>query len=144
MEFDPVQLLRENRVQVTAQRLAVLRAVHACPHISADNIIETVRAEIGTISRQAVYDALRTLTEKQLVRRIQPTRASALYELRGNDHHDHAICRKCGVAVDVACGEGRSSCLSSVTGSGFKIEEAEVIYWGTCPQCQEESSQLEK
>ncbi len=139
MKFDPTQLLREKRVQVTAQRLAILRAVHARPHCSADNIIETVRAEIGTISRQAVYDALRTLTEKQLIRRIQPTSSSALYEIRGSDHHDHAICRKCGVAVDVQCGEGRTSCLLSATSSGFRIEEAEVIYWGTCPHCLEEA-----
>lgn len=135
MVKDPATLLREHGVQVTAQRLAVLRAVSGRPHGTADAIAEDVRADIGAISRQAVYDTLGMLVEKGLVRRIQPARSPALYEDRVGDNHHHIICRTCGKTVDVACAVGEAPCLTPDADSGFQIDEAEVIYWGTCPEC---------
>ena len=132
-------LLREHGVQVTAQRLAILRAVAHRPHCTADVIAEDVRAEIGAISRQAVYDALGMLTEKGLIRRIQPARSPALYEDRVGDNHHHLICRACGKTVDVDCAVGDTPCLTAATDSGYQIDEAEVIYWGTCPDCLAET-----
>lgn len=129
-------MLREHGLQVTAQRLAVLRAVSKRPHSNADDVAEEVRAEIGSISRQAVYDALGALTENGLIRRIQPAGASALYEDRVGDNHHHMICRSCGRTEDVDCAVGRRPCLKAVEDLGFIVDEAEVIYWGTCPACQ--------
>ena len=131
------QLLRQHGVQVTAQRLAVLRAVSSRPHGTADDIEEFARAEIGSISRQAVYDALGTLTETGLIRRIQPARSPARYEDRVDDNHHHLVCRTCGRAVDVDCAVGSRPCLEPADDHGFTIDEAEVIYWGLCPACQE-------
>jgi Fe2+ or Zn2+ uptake regulation protein len=128
-------LLRQHGVQVTAQRLAVLRAVSDRPHCTADDVAEHVRAGIGTISRQAVYDALGILAEKGLIRRIQPAGSPALYEDRVGDNHHHVICRTCGTAVDVDCAVGDPPCLTAADDSGYQIDEAEVIYWGTCPEC---------
>lgn len=133
---DPASLLREHGVQVTAQRLAVLRAVASRPHCRADEIVEDVRAEIGAISRQAVYDTLGVLAEKGLVRRIQPAGSPALYEDRVGDNHHHVICRVCGKTVDVNCAVGETPCLTAADDSGYQIDEAEVIYWGKCPDCQ--------
>lgn len=133
---DPAELLRTRGVQVTAQRLAVLHAVASRPHGTADEIEELVRAEIGAISRQAVYDALGTLTEKGLIRRIQPARSPARYEDRVDDNHHHLVCRGCGRTVDVDCSLGRRPCLHASDDHGFAIDEAEVIYWGLCPECQ--------
>ena len=132
---DPAKLLRDYGLQVTAQRLAVLRAVSGRPHCTADDVTEEVRAEIGTISRQAVYDALGIMSEKGLIRRIQPAGSAALYEDRVGDNHHHLICRKCGKAVDVNCARGETPCLTATESSGYEIDEAEVIYWGTCPDC---------
>ena len=132
---DPVNLLREHGVQVTAQRLAVLRAVSVRPHCTADDIAEDVRAEIGAISRQAVYDALGILAEKGLIRRIQPAGTPARYEDRVGDNHHHLICRTCGKTVDVDCAVGDTPCLTAAADSGYQIDEAEVVYWGTCPEC---------
>jgi Fur family transcriptional regulator, stress-responsive regulator len=129
------ELLREHGVQVTAQRLAVLRAVSACPHGSADDVAVDVRAEIGVISRQAVYDALGVLAEKGIIRRIQPSGSPARYEDRVGDNHHHLICRACGNMVDVDCAVGETPCLTAADDSGYVIDEAEVIYWGTCPEC---------
>jgi Fur family ferric uptake transcriptional regulator len=140
MKKDPADLLREHGLQVTAQRLAVLRAVSGRPHCTADNVAEEVRAEIGAISRQAVYDALRALTERHLVRRIQPAGSPALYDPRVGDHHDHAICRSCGKAVDVDCAFGEAPGFAAAAESGYRIDEVEVIYWGTCPECLAETS----
>ena len=120
---------------VTAQRLAVLRAVSGRPHANADVIAEDVRADLGAISRQAVYNALRTMSEKGLIRRIQPAGAPTLYEDRVGDNHHHLICRTCGKTVDVDCAVGDTPCLTAADDSGFQIDEAEVIYWGTCPEC---------
>ena len=130
------QLLREHGLHVTAQRLAVLRAVSANPHGTADGIAEEVRQEIGAISRQAVYDALGILSEKGLIRRIQPAGSPALYEDRVGDNHHHLICRTCGKTVDVDCAVGETPCLTAASDMGFEIDEAEVIYWGICPECR--------
>jgi Fur family ferric uptake transcriptional regulator len=132
---DPAQRLRRHGLQVTAQRLAVLRAVSNRPHSTADEIEPLVRAEIGAISRQAVYDALGALTEAGLVRRIQPARSPARYEDRVDDNHHHLVCRTCGLTVDVDCAVGRRPCLEASDDHGFVIDEAEVIYWGVCPSC---------
>jgi Fur family ferric uptake transcriptional regulator len=128
-------LLRRVGLSVTAQRLAVLRAVSERPHSTADDIVEVVRAEIGAISRQAVYDALTAFTERGLVRRIQPAGSPARYESRVGDNHHHIICRTCGRVADVDCAVGDTPCLTANDSSGFEIDEAEVIYWGRCPEC---------
>jgi Fur family transcriptional regulator, stress-responsive regulator len=132
---DGTALLRRHGVQVTAQRLAVLRAVSLRPHSTADDIDKVVRHEIGAISRQAVYDALATLTDKGLLRRIQPAGSPARYENRVGDNHHHLICRVCGRMVDVDCAVGDTPCLTAADDSGYEIDEAEVIYWGRCPEC---------
>jgi Fur family ferric uptake transcriptional regulator len=135
MPTDPAQLLRKHGLQITAQRLAVLRAVSGRPHCTADNVAEDVRAEIGAISKQAVYDALGMLAEKGLIRRIQPAGSPARYEDRVGDNHHHVICRICGRTADVDCALGEAPCLTAADDSGYEIDEAEVIYWGTCPEC---------
>ena len=136
---DQADLLSQNGIQVTAQRLAVLRAVSSRPHGTADDVAETVRAEIGTISRQAVYDTLGILAAKGLVRRIQPAGSPARYEDRVGDNHHHLVCRTCGRMVDVDCAVGATPCLTAADDSGYEIDEAEVVYWGICPECVAET-----
>jgi len=132
---DPAALLRQHGLQITAQRLAVLRAVSGQPHGTADEVAEAVRAEIGTISRQAVYDALGVLAAKGLIRRIQPAGSPARYEDRVGDNHHHLICRICGRTVDIDCAVGAMPCLNAADDSGYEIDEAEVVFWGRCPTC---------
>ena len=132
---DAAVLLRRHGLHVTAQRLAVLRAVSERPHSSADDVDKVGRAELGAISHQAVYDALGALSEKGLLRRIQPAGSPARYENRVGDNHHHLICRGCRRMVDVDCAVGETPCLTAADGSGYEIDEAEVIYWGRCPTC---------
>ncbi len=133
---DAESLLREHGLQVTAQRLAVLKAVSARPHATADELAGHVRASIGSVSRQAVYDTLGILVEKGVVRRIQPAGSPARYEDRVDDNHHHLICRNCGGTVDVDCAVGDTPCLTAADDTGYEIDEAEVIYWGRCPECR--------
>lgn len=135
MPAEPSEILRERGLQVTAQRLAVLRAVSGRPHCTADEVAEDVRSEIGAISKQAVYDVLGILSEKGIIRRIQPSGSPARYEDRVGDNHHHLICRTCGKTVDTHCTVGNSPCLTATDTAGFRIDEAEVIYWGECPKC---------
>ena len=139
MADDPADLLRRHGVQVTAQRVAVLDAVSGRPHGTADDVAKAVRAKIGVISRQAVYDALGVLAETGLIRRIQPAGSPARYEDRVGDNHHHLICRGCGRTVDVDCAVGVAPCLNAAADSGFEIDEAEVIYWGRCPECSDQA-----
>jgi Fur family ferric uptake transcriptional regulator len=132
---DPANLLRERGIQVTAQRLAVLRAVGAEPHITADAVADAVRSEIGAISLQSVYDALSVLVTEGLIRRIQPAGSPARFEDRVGDNHHHLICRMCGRVVDVDCAVGKAPCLTAHDDNGYQIDEAEVAYWGRCPEC---------
>jgi Fur family transcriptional regulator, stress-responsive regulator len=135
MDDNPTDLLRRHGIQVTAQRLAVLAAVARRPHCTADDTVKAVRAEIGVISRQAVYDTLGVLADKGIIRRIQPAGSPARYEDRTGDNHHHLICRTCGRMADVDCAVGAAPCLTPADDSGFEIDEAEVIYWGRCPEC---------
>lgn len=135
MANDPAELLRQRGIQVTAQRLAVLRAVSAQPHATADDVAHAVRSEIGAISLQSVYDALNVLVAGKLVRRIQPAGSPARYEDRVGDNHHHLICRVCGRVVDVDCAVGSAPCLTASDDRGYVIDEAEVAYWGRCPDC---------
>jgi Fur family transcriptional regulator, stress-responsive regulator len=137
---DQAAVLRRHDVQVTAQRLAVLRAVSARPHSTATEIDAAVRAEVGAISVQAVYDALGILSDKGIIRRIQPAGSPARYEDRVGDNHHHLICRTCGRVVDTDCAVGYTPCLTAPDDSGYEIDEAEVIYWGRCPECVAASS----
>jgi Fur family ferric uptake transcriptional regulator len=132
-EFE--RMLREVALRVTRPRVAVLSAVHEHPHADTDSIIGVVREDLGEVSHQAVYDVLRALTAACLVRRIQPTGSVARYEARVGDNHHHVVCRSCGAIADVDCAVGDIPCLTAADDSGYEIDEAEVIYWGRCPQC---------
>jgi Fur family transcriptional regulator, stress-responsive regulator len=129
------QLLREAALRVTRPRTAVLTAVYSHPHADTDAIIGVVREELGDVSRQAIYDVLRALTTAGLVRRIQPAGSVARYESRVGDNHHHVVCRSCGVIADADCAVGEAPCLTASDDHGFAIDEAEVIYWGLCPDC---------
>lgn len=144
MSPDPADLLRQRGIQVTAQRLAVLRAVSRRPHVTADVVADLVRREIGAISLQSVYDALGLLVAEGLVRRIQPAGSAALFEDRVGDNHHHLICRDCGRVVDIDCAVGAAPCLKAVEDKGYEIDEAEVAYWGRCPDCLSKSRKTKK
>ena len=139
MSTDPADLLRQRGIQVTAQRLAVFRAVSNQPHITADAVAENVRSEIGAISLQSVYDALSLLAAEGLIRRIQPAGSPARFEDRVGDNHHHLICRTCGRVVDVECAVGSAPCLTASDDKGYQIDEAEVAFWGHCPDCVKKS-----
>lgn len=130
------ELIRSKGLAVTAQRLSILKTVEKKSHSTADAIADEVRGELGTVSRQAIYNSLHALVEKGLLRRIQPASSPALYENRVGDNHHHLICRKCGIIKDVDCAVGYAPCLTPSEDHGFTIDEAEVIYWGYCPDCQ--------
>lgn len=138
---EPEALLRQHGLHVTAQRLAVLRAVASRPHATADDIEQAVRGEIGSVSRQAVYDVLGVLVDRGLLRRIQPAGSAARYEDRVGDNHHHLICRICGRTVDVDCAVGAAPCLTPIEADSFEVDEAEVIYWGRCPDCASRAEQ---
>jgi Fe2+ or Zn2+ uptake regulation protein len=132
----PGQLLRQAGLRMTRPRLAVLDALAAHPHSGADTVLGVVRRDLASVSTQAVYDVLNVLAERGLARRIQPTGSVARYELRLGDNHHHVVCRDCGAVEDVDCAIGEAPCLDASTTHGFVIDEAEVTYWGTCPDCQ--------
>lgn len=130
--------LRTAQLRVTRPRVAVLEAVHSHPHADTETIFGAVRAGLPEVSRQAVYDVLHALTAAGLVRRIQPSGSVARYESRVGDNHHHVVCRSCGVIGDVDCAVGDAPCLTPSDHNGFVLDEAEVVYWGLCPDCAAE------
>lgn len=129
------QELRGAGLRVTAARVALLETVRGGDHLDADAIASGVRERVGHVSLQAVYEALHALTAVRLVRRIEPANSPARYEGRVGDNHHHLVCRSCGTVVDVDCALGVAPCLDPVDDHGFTIDEAEVVYWGLCPDC---------
>jgi Fur family transcriptional regulator, stress-responsive regulator len=137
-ESDYADQLRAADLRVTRPRLAVLEAVHSLPHADTETIFGAVRSDLPDVSRQAVYDVLAALTGVGLVRKIQPSGSVARYESRVGDNHHHVVCRSCGVIADVDCAVGEAPCLTPSEHDaldGFVLDEAEVIYWGLCPDC---------
>jgi Fur family ferric uptake transcriptional regulator len=132
--------LREQGLNVTAQRLALLRAVAAGPHTTAEELFGAVAGDLGSVSRQAVFDSLAVLTEAGLIRRIQPSRSPARYETRVDDNHHHLVCRACGRVADTDCAVEEPPCIEASDDHGFAIDEAEVIFWGVCPACRESTA----
>jgi Fe2+ or Zn2+ uptake regulation protein len=132
----PETLLRGVGLRVTAPRIAVLKALARRPHSTAEDVASTVRDELGSVSTQAVYDVLRACVGAGLVRRIEPAGSSALYETRIADNHHHLVCRVCGAVADVDCVIGAAPCLEASNPAGFEVDEAEVVFWGTCPDCR--------
>ena len=128
-------MVRGVGLRVTRPRVAVLSAVHDHPHSETESIISLVRADLGEVSHQAVYDVLRALTAAGLLRRIQPMGSVARYEARVGDNHHHVVCRSCGAIGDVDCAIGYTPCLTAADTAGYEIDEAEVIHWGRCPEC---------
>jgi Fur family transcriptional regulator, stress-responsive regulator len=135
LEPDFRQMLQEASLRITRPRLAVLQAVSENAHAETDSIIRATRQHASDVSHQTVYDALNALTAAGLIRRIQPNGSLARYETRVGDNHHHVVCRTCGVIADVDCAVGEAPCLHASDDQGFVIDEAEVIYWGTCPDC---------
>jgi Fur family transcriptional regulator, stress-responsive regulator len=127
--------LRAVSLRVTRPRLAVLSALRDHPHIDTETVISLVRVDHPAVSHQAVYDVLRVFTDTGLVRRIQPAGATARYEARVGDNHHHVVCRSCGVMADVDCTVGEAPCLTASEDHGYVVDEAEVVFWGTCPDC---------
>ena len=127
--------LRGAGLRVTAARVALLETVRAGDHLPVDAIATGVRDRLGHISLQAVYEALHSLTAAGLVRRIEPAGTPPRFEGRVGDNHHHLVCRSCGAVVDVDCAVGHAPCLTASDDRGFSIDEAEVIYWGLCPDC---------
>jgi Fur family transcriptional regulator, stress-responsive regulator len=135
--------IRQAGLRVTGPRLAVLTAVQGFgQHRDVVEIVDAARERLGTLSTQSVYDNLYALEEAGLVRRIQIPGQSARYEARVGDNHHHIVCRKCGATHDVDCAAGYAPCLNPVEGYGFVIDEAEVVYWGVCPDCQQATEQV--
>jgi Fur family ferric uptake transcriptional regulator len=129
--------LRDHGLRATTTRVAVLRAVSELSgHPDTDTIATRVRQSLGTISTQAVYDGLHAMTRVGLLRRIEPAGSPARYETRVGDNHHHLVCRSCGAAHDVDCLVGAAPCLTPGETADFVIDEAEVTFWGLCPDCQ--------
>ena len=136
---EPAATLRAHGLRVTKQRISVMCALADQPHSGADTVLAAVRADVGQVSTQAVYDVLNTLTDRGIVRRIQPAGSTARYELRVGDNHHHLVCRRCGTVVDVDCATRTAPCLDTseldAHAPGFVVDEAEVTFWGLCDTC---------
>ena len=127
--------LRGAGLRVTAARVALLETVRTGDHLDAEAIATGVRDRVGHVSLQAVYEALHALAAAGLIRRIEPAGSPTRYEGRVMDNHHHVVCRSCGVVADVDCATGEAPCLKASDDHGFSIDEAEVVYWGLCPDC---------
>ena len=136
METAWEEQLRTAGLRVTRPRLSVLGVLTQHPHVDADTIATAARAQHPSISPQAVYGVLKALVGSGLARRIEPAGGPALYELRVGDNHHHLVCRGCGLVADVDCVVGQAPCLAPSDAAGFAVDEAEVVFWGLCADCQ--------
>ncbi len=141
-DADFEQMLRGATLRVTRPRIAVLSAVFDHPHADTESILGLVRGDLGDVSHQTVYDVLRALTLAGLLRRIEPAGSVARYESRVGDNHHHVVCRSCGAIADIDCAIGPAPCLTASDDHGFVIDEAEVTYWGLCPDCSAATSSV--
>ena len=138
----PRELLKDAGLRITAPRIAVLEWLAEHPHATADAVAEGIRARLGAVSTQAVYDVLNACARTGLLRRIEPAGHPARYETRTGDNHHHLVCRDCGRTEDVDCVHGAAPCLEPSDTVGFAVDEAEVLFWGLCPDCRTPQKEL--
>lgn len=129
--------LREVGLRVTEPRLATLQQIEEDGHVSAEQLRVGVAKKLGSVSTQAIYDIVHALTDKGLLREIKPAGHVSLFELSRDDNHHHLICRICGRIEDVPCAVGFAPCLQPSDNHGFVVDEAEVHFWGICPECRD-------
>jgi Fe2+ or Zn2+ uptake regulation protein len=132
---ESAERLRAVGLRVTAPRLATLDWLAGHPHATAEQVADGVRRRLGTVSTQAIYDVLNACTQTGLLRRIEPAGHPARFETRTKDNHHHLVCRLCGRTEDVDCVVGAAPCLEPSDTAGFTVDEAEVVFWGLCPDC---------
>jgi len=136
LKANPQERIRVSGQRITALRVAILELLQELGHASAEQLAQAARERLGTISVQAVYDSLGVLGKAGLIGRIEPAGSPALFELRAADNHHHLVCRSCGRVTDVDCAVGHAPCLAPISDSGYRVDQAEVTYWGICPGCQ--------
>lgn len=136
MENEFAKLLSSVGLRRTKPRLAVLGHLVEHPHSTADQVRFGVTERIGSVSTQAIYDVLHAMTDKGLLRVVDPAGAIPMYEIARDDNHHHLVCRSCGKIQDVPCVVGEAPCLLPPEDHNFAIVEAEVTFWGMCRECQ--------
>jgi Fe2+ or Zn2+ uptake regulation protein len=142
---DLIDTLRAHSLRVTSPRVAVLAALHELPgHSDAEHVAAVARARLGTLSMQAAYDILGAFAEADIVRRIAPGGGPALYETRVGDNHHHLVCRRCGAVQDTDCIVGEAPCMQPSDPAGYRVDEAEVVFWGLCPECSTQDDATNK
>ncbi|MGN6326479.1 Fur family transcriptional regulator [Pseudolysinimonas sp.] len=141
MTADGAGAIRGAGLRVTGSRVAVLEALRALPHASADDVHRAVVARTPQASRQSVYNALGDFVDAGLVRRIEPAGSPMLFEIRVDDNHHHLVCRLCGAVADVDCLTGDAPCLAPADAHGFVVDTAEIVFWGLCPDCAASSTE---
>jgi Fur family transcriptional regulator, stress-responsive regulator len=134
---DAATELRAAGLRVTAARLAILDTVRSGDHLDVDTVTARVRDRLGQVSVQAVYEALHAFTSAGLVRRLEPAGSPARFEGRVGDNHHHLVCRDCGRVTDVDCAVGQAPCLEPAAKAGYLVDEADVTFWGHCPDCRQ-------
>ena len=135
---DLVQRLRDCGIAVTPQRLAVLASLrNRRDHPSAEHIYQEVRRQLPTISFNTVYKALEVLCQKGIVVKGNPLHEVARYDGIMNSHA-HLICRRCHHIINLDWDAGVFPGLAPAQQHGFQLDYPSLIFWGLCPECQEQ------
>ena len=132
-----MQQLRDRRIAVTPQRLAVMAVLQSRrDHPSADHIYQEVRRQLPAISFNTVYKTLEILCQQGMVIKVNPLHAMARYDGE-TGRHAHLICRQCHRIIDLDWEGSEGSPLPAAALQGFQIEHASLTFWGLCPRCQQ-------
>ncbi len=131
-----IQRLREHRIAVTPQRLAVLDILgNRVDHPSAEQIYQEVRRQLPAISFNTVYKTLEIFCALGLALKVNPLHEVARYDGE-TARHAHLICRRCHQIVDLAWEPPGPLPWPSEELQGFRVENQSLTVWGLCSRCQ--------
>ncbi len=132
-----IERLKEHRIKVTPQRIAIVEVMEHEGHASVREIFEKIRQKFPTLSLATVYKNINAMLESDFIRELKIVGQDAKYEL-ASAPHAHMICTACGKVEDIMI--DTETLLKEVgEASHYRIEHEMLQFFGICPTCLERS-----
>eukprot|EP00792_Barthelona_sp_PAP020_P001924 TRINITY_DN130_c0_g1_i2.p1 TRINITY_DN130_c0_g1~~TRINITY_DN130_c0_g1_i2.p1 ORF type:complete len:159 (-),score=28.57 TRINITY_DN130_c0_g1_i2:38-514(-) len=129
----------------TVQKDAVLKILYfSKEHLSAEEIAKKVQDEFDLdIGIATVYRSLNFFEDMNIVESLNIGDGTRRYEFKFNkEHHDHLICTSCGKIIEFSDDFIELTQIKIAEKNGYVLKEHEMIIYGLCEDCCEETEDI--
>ena len=138
MKASIVKKLREQRLKLTPQRIAIIEAFldNISLHPGASLIYEEARKKVRSLSLSTVYAALNEFSRHGIIKMLEFDKMENRYE--GNiAAHINLVCKGCNKIMDYK--PPISIDLKAVAKKArFRVTDTRLEYYGYCQKCKKQ------